>query len=70
MNNPSEPPKPMHAPGVREEMPIKRERQRRDDRPVIGASPWRYRSLRCEPATKHGQGIVGDCGERREPHPV
>jgi hypothetical protein len=27
-------------------------------------TPW------CEPVCEHGRGIVGDIGERREPHPV
>jgi len=46
------------------------ERQCRDDRHVIGASPRRYWTPWCEPVSEHGPGIVGDIGERREPHPV
>ena len=61
----------MHVLGVREEtvLPYKGNGSR-DDRPVIGASPWRYRTPRCEPTSEPGPGIVGDSGERREPHPV
>jgi len=30
----------------------------------------RFEPLLREPAHEHGPGIVGDSGERREPHPV
>ena len=39
------------------------ERQRRDDRPSIGASI-------SEPGNEHGPGFVGDSGERSDAHPV
>jgi hypothetical protein len=42
---------------------LQSERQRRYDRPSIGAS--------CsEPACEHGPGFVGDSGERSDAHPV
>jgi len=49
---------------------LKRERQRRDDRPDIGAKPAAFRAPWCEPVHKHGPGIVGDSGERSDAHPV